>query len=146
MPWCKLGQTASRFPEQSIVGAGQLHTMKRTPVARRASARLRPAQRLGGSGDSHRRVQGRSPGVALHHGCTTSVGQEGSSEVTFGQTVMAVYLRFHAFGQVGGVACTDLIMLRPVVRFHLAPPVKCLVLMYQVQAPVVSGHVSLYRL
>ncbi len=77
MPWCKLGQKASLFPVDRR--RWQLSTMKRTPVARRASARLRPAQRLGRSGDSPQ-GPGRFPGVALHHGCTPSVGQEGSSE------------------------------------------------------------------
>ncbi len=34
---CKLGQKARCFPKQSIIGAGQLHTMKRTLVARRVA-------------------------------------------------------------------------------------------------------------
>ncbi len=34
VPGCKLCQKAGRFSEQSIIGAGQVHTMKRTPSAR----------------------------------------------------------------------------------------------------------------
>ena len=41
--------------------------------------------------------------------------------VTFGQADMVPDLPFRAFGQVSGFACTDLIMLRSLVRFQLAP-------------------------
>jgi len=32
MPGCKLRQKARSLPEQSIISAGQLHSIKRTPV------------------------------------------------------------------------------------------------------------------
>lgn len=104
MPGCKLGQEASRFPQQAIVRAGQLHTEKGTPSPT-SVARLGADHRLGGSrlgsrslgrsGESNRRFQV-GPEVPLHHGCTTSVGQEGSSGVSFGQAEMGLDLRFRA--------------------------------------------------
>jgi len=57
----------------------------------------------------------------LHHSCTTREGRDGLVTVMNGQEEKDFEQGVHLFSQVGGPVCTELIMLRSVVRFHLAP-------------------------
>src|SRR5262249_31424843 len=62
------------------------------------------------------------PTASLHHGCSTNEGQQGSRRVTKGQSQSTPEQVFLEYSQVSGLGRADLIMLRSVVRFHLALP------------------------
>jgi hypothetical protein len=63
--------------------------------------------------------------ASLHHGCTTSDGQKRSRRVNEGYIERTADQPFRTFTLVIGLCRAELIMLRLMVRFHLAPSVAC---------------------